>query len=574
MSDRPSVAEVLAEALVASGVRRVFGLCGGHIQEMWDALVRRDVQIVDVRHEASAVYMAHASAELTGDLGVALVTAGPGLTNALTAMSNASVSRVPVLVLSGSTPRPQTGMTAMQDVPQVALAAPVCRRAESVRHQRHVLDRLTASIRAACGEGGEPGATYLDLPTDLQTERYVGDLDAVAEVTPYRLPEHVPARAQTEAAAAALRAAKRPLVIAGREAIQASDVLQEFLDRTGALYLDTGESRGAVPSDHPAAVPAMRARAMREADVVVVLARRLDFQLGYGSPAVFPGASRFVRIGRYREELSANRIGDLEVRGDVVSALSALLEAGVEPDDADAAWRAEMLGANADRVAGLARKIASQGPGDDGAMHPYSLLAAVNERVDETTVAVADGGDILSFARVALKGQRYLDCGPLGCLGVGVPFATSAALAHPERRVVAVVGDGSFGFTAMDVDTAVRHGAKAVFVVANNGAWNIERYDQLERFDGRLVGVDLPGVRYDLLGRALGAHAERVETVDELGPALDRAFENAPAVVDVRVTRDAVSPDYLSGLAEVPPYQALRAWNEAEEARLAPTEHA
>ncbi|AXH96664.1 thiamine pyrophosphate-binding protein [Ornithinimicrobium avium] len=564
MNTDPTVADVVAEALVASGVRRVFGLCGGHIQELWDALVRRDVEIVDVRHEASAVYMAHAAAELTGELGVALVTAGPGLTNTTTAVSNAGVSRVPVLVLSGSTPRPQVGMSAMQDVAQAALMAPITRRAESVRHQRHVLDRLSATIRAAQGEGDEPGPAYLDLPTDLQTENYDGDLDRVAALVPYRLPPRPPAAHQVDAAAAAIRRSRRPLVIAGRAAIDASALLQEFLAATGAVYLDTGESRGALPQDHPAAVPAMRARAMREADLVIVLARRLDFQLAYGSPAVFSGASTFVRIGRYREELSANRVGDVEVCADVRSGLQALLDAGARPVAPDVAWQEEIVTENKERVSRLAERIATAPAGDDGAMHPYTLIGAVNELVDDTTVAVADGGDILSFSRVALQGQRYLDCGPLGCLGVGVPFATAAALTHPERRVVAVIGDGSFGFTAMDVDTAVRQGAKAVFVVANNEAWNIERYDQVERFDGRLVGVDLPGVRYDLLGQALGAHGERVESADELGPALRRALENAPAVVDVRVTRDAVSPDYLSGLAEVPPYQALRAWNDAE----------
>jgi acetolactate synthase-1/2/3 large subunit len=202
-------------------------------------------------------------------------------------------------------------------------------------------------------------------------------------------------------------------------------------------------------------------------------------------------------------------------------------------------------------------------------MSPNYVIGAVNDLLTDRSVAIADGGDILSFARVGLKPVDYLDCGALGCLGVGVPFAIAAALLRPEEPVIAVIGDGSFGFTAMEVDTAVRRGARAVFVVVNNEAWNIERHDQVDRFDGNLVGVDLPGCRYDLLARGLGAHGERVEDASELADALKRALENAPAVVDVLVSRTAKSPDYLGGLAEVPPRQAVGPWNAAELARYA-----
>lgn len=200
-------------------------------------------------------------------------------------------------------------------------------------------------------------------------------------------------------------------------------------------------------------------------------------------------------------------------------------------------------------------------------MHPYQLITALNAYLDERGIVVADGGDILSFARVALAPARYLDCGALGCLGVGVPFATAAALSHPDRRVVALIGDGSFGFTALDVNTAVRHAAPALFVVANNEAWNIERQDQKQRYDGNLVGVELPHCRYDLVARGLGAYAERIEHPDQLTAAIKRGLDNAPAVLDVLVTRDAVSPDFRNGLASVPTHQALTPWNEAELAR-------
>lgn len=214
--------------------------------------------------------------------------------------------------------------------------------------------------------------------------------------------------------------------------------------------------------------------------------------------------------------------------------------------------------------------LANPPAGNDGRMHPYEIISAINAHIDEQSVVVADGGDILSFARVALASCTYLDCGAFGCLGVGVPFATAAALVHAGRNVLALIGDGSFGLTAMDISTAVRHHAPAVFVIANNEAWNIERQDQMSRYDGNLVGVDLPHCRYDLVGRGLGAYAERVEEPGELDAALARCLANAPAVLDVLTTRDAVSPDFRSGLASVPTHQALTTWNEAELKRARP----
>jgi acetolactate synthase I/II/III large subunit len=341
-----------------------------------------------------------------------------------------------------------------------------------------------------------------------------------------------------------------------------------FLDETGAVYLDTAESRGALPPDHPSAVPAVRGRAMREADTVITLDRRLDFQVAYGSRAVFAPDARFLRIGLTREETAANRRGDVELKADAGVALVSLLSAGCAPGKVEARWRDGLLSANAERAGKLAATMREVGPGADGRMHPYRLIAALNDVIDSDAVVVADGGDILSFARVALRTPTYLDCGPFGCLGVGVPFATAAALNLPGRPVFALIGDGAFGLTAIEVDTAVRAGARAVFVVANNEGWNIERHDQLQNYGGNLVGVELPGCRYDLLARSLGAYGERVVAPDGLPGALERAIERAPSVLDVLVTREAVSPDFTGGLAGVPDRQALRAWDEAERQRL------
>jgi len=343
-------------------------------------------------------------------------------------------------------------------------------------------------------------------------------------------------------------------------------VLPEFLDQTTGVFLDSAEAKGLLPPDHPRCVPAVRGKAIREADLVITVGRRLDFQLAYGSSAVFAPDTRFLRIGNSFTETGENRPGDVEICADAGEALAALVAADAAPSDPDTAWVAQLQGQNTSRVEALATSMAEQKPGDDGRMHPYTLIRALNEVIDDDTVVVADGGDILSFARVALRGATYLDCGPLGCLGVGVPFATSAALSRPGSPVVALIGDGSFGFMLAEIDTAVRRHAQVLFVVANNQAWNIERKDQEDRFAGNLVGVDLPGCRYDIVAEGLGAHGELVEDAEDLKPALERARAHLPAVVNVLVTREADSPDFLSGLASVPAYQALGTWDRAERA--------
>ena len=430
---------MIVEFLVARGVQRVYGLVGGHIQPLWDELSRHGVQIVDVRHECAAVHMAHAEAILMDRLAVVMVTAGPGLTNAITGIANAHVSRAPVLVISGRTPRPQVGRGAMQDIPQAAIVQPICRRAEVVSERPHVLPRLDAVMRAALGADGPTGPAYIDFPTDLLRET-VSEAEFDADWLPEWRPSSIrPDPGAVSEAAKLLRRARRPLVLSGRGARRSREALVRFLDATGALYLDTADSRGAVLSTHPASVPALRAQAMREADVVLTLGRRLDFQLAYGSRAVFAPDAKLIRIGRTVDEISDNRRGAVEIQADVVPTLTELIAADPVPQSLDRAWRELMVAANADRAGRLAKRLRQAPPGSDGRMHPYTLIAALNDSIDENTIVVADGGDILSFARVALKfATFYLDPGGLGMsrCGCAICHRRSAQHARPPRRGV------------------------------------------------------------------------------------------------------------------------------------------
>ncbi len=572
----PSVAELVARFLVARGVDRIYGLQGGHIQPIWDWLARLGVRIVDVRDEGAAVHMAHAHAALadagSGTVAVAMVTAGPGVTNCVTAITHAHLERVPLLLIGGCPPRPQEDLGPLQGIDHVALMAPVTRQARTLRVAEQVARDLDKAWSLAQGDGGPPGPVYIEFPTDVLRE----------SVHPASvLPEHLRATARpalapdaglVAQAAALLRAARRPLVVTGRGARASrgcAAALARLLDASGALYLDTQESRGLVDPAHPSVVGAVRARAMQEADLVIVVGRKLDYQMAYGSPAVFMQA-RFLRIADHADELRDNRRGEVELLADPARTLQALAQAlgeGASPTALDRTWASTLRAEHVRRAARHADSMGQAPAGRDGHMHPNRIFAALRRVLAPDAITIADGGDLLSFARMGLETRHYLDAGAFGCLGVGTPYGVAAALLHPGRQVVTVTGDGAFGINAMEIDTAQRHGAKAVFIVSNNAAWNIERLDQEMNYGGRVVGTTLAWSDYAAMARAFGLHAERVTDPARLEDAIREAFARAPALIDVVTTQDALSSDAGKGLGWVPDRQALTAWDEAEQKR-------
>jgi acetolactate synthase-1/2/3 large subunit len=558
-----SVAALVARFLKARGVDRVFGLCGGHIMPLWMCVDAEGIRIVDVRDERAAVYMAHAHAELTGGLGVALVTAGPGVTNAMTGIANAHVARASVLVLSGTPPRRQENRGALQDMVHTDFVRPLTRYARTVREPDLVLQELDEAVSRAIGEAGEPGPVYLDFPVDTLRADVPQVLQLLEQLRSRPRTRLFPDPEAVQRAVDLLWSARRPLFISGRGARGAGAALGRMLDRLDALYLDTGESRGLIPEDHRSVVAAVRGAVMGETDLVVTVGRRLDFQLAYGSPAVY-GEARFLRIADCAAELRDNRRGTVEIFASPAETLEAILQAaGARTPATDRDWARSARDKHLERAAKLVSSMNNAPAGNDGLMHPNRLLAALREALPADAVIVADGGDFLSFARVGLPALTYLDPGSLGCIGVGTPFGIAASLACPERTVAVVTGDGSFGFNAMEIDTAVRHQAPVLIVVANNGGWAIEVRDQLETH-GRVVGTRLQFADHAAMARAFGLHAERVERAEDLSAAIERAMSNRPALLDVLVTPDAVSSDAKSGLAWVPDLQALAAWDEAE----------
>jgi acetolactate synthase I/II/III large subunit len=562
-----SVAEIVARFLVARGVDRIFGLQGGHIQPIWDHLAQLGVRIVDVRDEGAAVHMAHAHAQLSGGLGVAMATAGPGVTNCVTAITNAHLERVPVLLIGGCPPVPQDDLGPLQGIDHVAILSSVTRQARTLRVAEQIARDLDKAWSIAEGDGGAPGPVYLEIPTDVLRQTVHPACVLTEHMAPKSRPRAQPDGGLVASAAALLRVARRPLVVTGRGARGTGAALTKFLDASGALYLDTQESRGLVDGAHASVVGAMRARAMQEADLVLVVGRKLDYQMGYGSPAVFQHA-KFVRIADHADELRDNRRGEVELLADAGLAMAAIADALKVPSPTlDTAWTAALRAEHVKRVAKHAEAMALAPAGRDGHLHPNRIFAALRKVLAPDAITVADGGDLLSFARMGLETKHYLDAGAFGCLGVGTPYAVAAALLHPERQVVAITGDGAFGINAMEIDSAKRHGAKAVFIVSNNAAWNIERLDQEMNYGGRVVGTTLAWSDYAAMARAFGLHAERVTDPARLEGAIRDALANAPALIDVVTTQDALSSDAGKGLGWVPDRQALTAWDEAEQQR-------
>ena len=558
-----SVADLIARFLVSQGVKRVYGLCGGHIMPIWMRLDAHGIRLVDVRDERAAVYMAHAEAELTHGLGVALVTAGPGVTNAITGIANAHVARASVLVLSGTSPTAQDNRGGLQDLNHTEMVAGITRYARSVRHPALVLQELNEAVSRALGHGADSGPAYLDFPVDTLRSAVPQAVQLPEFFVKREAPLSSPSPQDVGQAVDLLWNAKRPLFISGRGARKAGPALQQLLTRLGAVYLDTGESKGLVPEDHPAVVAAMRGNVMSQADLVITLGRKLDFQLAYGSPAVF-GEAKFLRLADNTAELRDNRRGAVELLADVNQSLLAILQAApTRPPATDTSWSQGLREQHVVRANKLQQSMQQAPAGSDGLMHPNRLLAALRKALPANSVVVADGGDFLSFTRVGLPATTYLDPGSLGCIGVGTPFGVAASLVHPDKIVVVATGDGAFGFNAMEIDTAVRHQAPVLIVVANNGSWAIEVRDQQETH-GKVVGTRLQFADHAAMARSFGMHAQRVEREEDLEEAIAKALQHRPALLDVLVTPEAASSDAKSGLAWVPDLQALSAWDDAE----------
>jgi acetolactate synthase-1/2/3 large subunit len=516
--------ELVARVLRRAGVSHVFTLCGGHILPIYDGCLTEGIRLVDVRHEQAAAHAADAYARLTRGLGVALVTAGPGVTDAVTGVANAWSARSPLLLIGGAAPQGLRGLGALQEMEQVAMLRPITKGAWSVVETRQIPEILGTAIRTALS--GRPGPVFVEIPVDLLLNRVEDRLAPVPAGSVHR-PRPAAYPSDVERLAGLLASARRPLVVAGSGVYwdDAAGSLRTLVERAGLPVVTNGAGRGTIPTDHPLAVASARGFALGAADVVLVLGAPLDFRLGYGRPPTFAENARVAMVDCDPAELGRNRPLELGLVADIDVLLRQLLEALPEGTADRARPWCEALAA---REAEGRRRLAEWAASDDVPISHYRLAAEIARVVTSETIVVGDGGDVVGctakYVPLHRPGQ-WLDPGPFGCLGVGPPFALAAKLLHPDRRVLLVAGDGALGLNGLELETVVRFGLPLTCVVGNDAGWGQIRNPQLQFFGAeRAVATSLPATRYDLLVEALGGRGALVTKPAELAAALERAL--------------------------------------------------
>ena len=572
MGEKIHGGRLVARALRQQGVTTLFTLCGGHIAALYDGCLDEDIRVVDVRHEQTAGHAADGWARATGVPGVAAVTAGPGVTDAVTAAATALRSGVPMILLGGAGPAVFQHMGSLQDIDHLAVMGPVTKWAARVTETRRLGEYVTAAFRHALS--GVPGPVFLELPLDVLME-YVD-----ADEAP------IPVHARTEArpgpdpdflarAVELLRGAARPVAVVGSQLRWSRDpegTLARFLELGIPTYVN-GMARGLVDPTGPDFLNRSRRAALADADVVLVCGTPFDFRLGYGqahpiSPGPQTGTAgalllrlarpvlrpetRFVQVDLDASEIGRNRLRGVEVGlvADTGLVLEALCqELGDLPRERLAPWWARVRAAEEAKWAKMRVELNADG----APPNPLRVCAEVDRFLRPGDVVVGDGGDFVATAAYVLKPHgvgTWMDPGPLGTLGVGPGFAMAAKLARPRARVVLMYGDGSFGFHGLEFEALARQGIAVVSVIGNDAAWTQIQRGQRQLYRDRLVATTLAHTRYDLAAEALGAHGEWVERSDDLRPALERAFAAAdagqPAVVNVKIARSTFRKDAIS----------------------------
>lgn len=554
--------KILVQMLLAEGVDRVFTLHGGHLDAIYQAAMDRGLKLLDTRHEQAAGHAADGWARTTGRVGVAIVTAGPGVTDVVTAVTNAWLDCVPMLVIGGRSPLVDDERLPLQGgFSQVDLMKPITKWSATVTHLQRLPDFIAQALRTA--QSGRPGPVFLEIPADV--------LFANMDAERVRLP----APAASEAAAPSsdvvarmlgmLSSAERPVLMAGGGVwfSQAADALTAFAERTGLPVLANGKARGCLPEDHRLAGGGFMSLAgVRQSggpDVVLLLGARLGLFTGGAQNSLIPATAQVIQVDVEGEEIGRNRDIQLGVVADCRATLQALT-AGADgytwPDRSP--WIVALRGARGVMDAMFAPHAA----GDKRPIHPYRLardIAGFMDRADD--VLVADGGETafwLEMTTTMRRGGHWLSHGYLGCLGTGLPFAIASQLAHPESRVLCLTGDGSVGLNFAEFDTMARHGLPIVVVVNNDQQWGMSKHGQeLMYGKGRTVVSELGTVRYDAAAAGFGCHAELVEDPAEIAPALDRAFRSRrPACVNVLTDPDVIAPITMAMVSRSSPDKA------------------
>jgi acetolactate synthase-1/2/3 large subunit len=515
--------ELALAALRAYGVREMFTLSGGHVFPLYDAAHKSDFPIFDVRHEQSAVFAAEAVAKLQRRPGLAVLTAGPGVTNGISGLTSAYFNGSPVLVVGGRAPAFRWGAGSLQEIDHLPLVAPVTKHAATVL----ATDEIPAAFATAFATAltAHRGPTFLDLP--LEVIFSVGEADAPGAPD---VPVLEPDPDEVAKAAQLIASAQRPVIIAGSD-VYAGNAVAALREAAEALHVPVftnGMGRGALPPEHPLAFAKSRRAALKGADVVVVIGTPLDFRLSFGDF----GSAQVVHVVDAPAQRASHVAPAAAPAGDLRLILSSLADyEGVREDHAE--WIADLRTAEDAAKARDAEEMAA----DTDPIRPARVYGELRKVLARDAVTVGDGGDFVSYAGKYLEPAEpgtWLDPGPYGCLGTGMGYAMGARVTYPDRQVCVLMGDGAAGFSLMDAESLARQGLPVVIVVGNNGIWGLEKHPMRAMY-GYDVAADLqPELRYDDVVKALGGAGETVAKAGELGPALRRAFDaGVPYLVNV-----------------------------------------
>ena len=534
----------------AHGIETMFTLSGAHVFPMYDGAVKADppMRLLDVRHEQTAAFAAEATGKLTRIPGLAVLTAGPGVTNGASAVAQAQFNGSPMVVVGGRSPQNRWGTGALQELDQPPIFAPISKYAQTLMTAGDVISGMDEAYRAA----GSPhrGPVFVDVPMDEFYNSASGELPSGE-----RPRGDEPDSGALDRIADLLRGARRPVLILGTDvwADGAEEAALRLVEGTGIPAITNGMGRGVIPGGHPLLVTKARGQALSEADVVVVVGTPLDFRLSYG---VFGGpeknpAGEFARVVHIADspgqlgghaDLAASASGDLTLALDGLHA--ALDRDRPSYDD----WTARLQ----ETVRAAAEKDRALLTAEADPVHPARIYGELVPRLAEDSVVIGDGGDFVSFAGKYVEPKRpggWLDPGPYGCLGAGLGAAIAARLARPSSQVVLLLGDGAAGFSLMDVDTLVRHNLPVVMVMGNNSAWGLEK-GPMQMLYGYDVVADLAQrTPYHDIVKALGGAGEAVTDPKDIGPALDRAFASGvPYLVNIITDTDAMYPRSTFGI--------------------------
>lgn len=520
-------ADALTETLTRSGVKRIFTLSGNHIMPVFDACLDANIELVHTRHEASTVHMADAWSRITGEVGIAMVTGGPGHANAVSALYTAQMCEAPVVLLSGHAPNNQLGAGAFQEMRQADMAAPVTKASWTCASPDAIAADMALAMKIAAS--GRPGPVHLSLPSDA-LENAVTRADHPASITAPATAPALSAQAASDVLATLSRA-KRPLILAGPAWLTARgrQTTADLEARLGIPVVGMESPRG--NND-----PSLGAfgQMLAQADCILLLGKRLDFTLKFGKSPAFAADCTFLHIDAEDAELQRSRraVGERLVFAQLADVGSAIAQLAAKASAAShQAWCEEVNAAIRYRPAEWKTASAS------GALHPVQACRPLQSILDShpQAVLVSDGGEFGQWAQACLHAPHRVINGPAGAIGSALPMALAARMAQPDAPVIAMMGDGTTGFHIAEFDTAVRYGLPFVAVIGNDARWNAEYQIQVNSFGKeRVVGCELLPTRYDQVCAAFGGHGELVQTPEQLLPAVQRAIASGkPACVNV-----------------------------------------